>query len=92
MKDDKIYYRTTDLWLATFFRVRGLKLLSVERKDTTNKKVTFIFQESSERMRLTEEFFNNIGVGIMDVRNAMTETKSAIFNMPQINLKDGEKK
>ena len=81
MKDDKIYYRTSDLWLAAFFRVRGLKLLSVERQNAANKKVIFVFEENLLRVQLTREFFNNALLGIQDIRSAMVEVKSAIFNL-----------
>ena len=74
-------YSTTDLWIAAFLKAKGLKLQAVHRESGT-KRVIFVFQDGPERLQLTKDFFDNATIGIVDIRNAMAETKSAVFNMP----------
>ena len=76
MRDD--IYSTNDLWLATFLKAKGLKIIRIEGN---NRRAVFVFKDTPERKDLIEEFYNNGPVGITLIKNAMADLKSAIFNM-----------
>jgi len=71
-------YLTSDLWLAAFLKAKGLKIIRVEG---SNRKASFVFEDTPERKDLIEEFYNNGPIGITIIKNAMLDLKSAIFNM-----------
>gem|GEM_PF-1488159 len=71
-------YSTNDLWLATFLKAKGLKIIRIEGN---NRRAVFVFKDTPERKNLIEEFYNNGLVGITLIKNAMADLKSAIFNM-----------
>lgn len=73
-----ITYSTNDLWLATFLKAKGLKIIRIEGN---NRRAVFVFKDTQERKDFIEEFYNNGLVGITLVKNAMADLKSAIFNM-----------
>ena len=71
-------YSTNDLWLSAFLKAKGLKIIRVEGN---NRRVVFVFEDTSNRKDLIEEFYNNGSVSIALIKNAMADLKSAIFNM-----------
>ena len=71
-------YTTTDLWLSAFLKAKGLKLIRVLGE---NRRAIFVFEDTSDRKTLIEEFYNNGPIGITIIKNAMADLKSAIFNM-----------
>jgi len=71
-------YTTTDLWLSAFLKAKGLKLIRVLGE---NRRALFVFEDTSDRKDLIEEFYNNCPIGITIIKNAMLDLKSAIFNM-----------
>ncbi|TRZ49831.1 hypothetical protein D4Q80_01365 [bacterium] len=73
-------YSTNDLWLSAFLKAKGLKIVRVEGN---NRRAVFVFEDSSQRKDLIEEFYNNGSIGINLIKNAMADLKSAIFNMEQ---------
>ena len=75
---NNLTYSTNDLWLAAFLKAKGLKLLRIEGN---NRRATFVFEDTTDRKDLIEEFYNNGLIGITIIKNAMSDLKSAIFNM-----------
>ena len=75
---NNLTYSTNDLWLAAFLKAKGLKLLRIEGN---NRRATFVFEDTANRKDLIEEFYNNGLIGITIIKNAMSDLKSAIFNM-----------
>ena len=71
-------YSTNDLWLSAYLKAKGLKIIHVEGN---NRRAVFVFEDSSDRKDLIEEFYNNGSIGITLIKNAMADLKSAIFNM-----------
>ena len=71
-------YSTSDLWLSAFLKAKGLKIIRIEGN---NRRAVFVFEDSSSRKTLIEEFYNNGSIGITLIKNAMADLKSAIFNM-----------
>lgn len=71
-------YRTSDLWLAAYLKAKGLKIVSIEG---TNRKAVFVFEDSQYRKAMIEEFYNNSLIGITVIKNAISDLRSAIFNM-----------
>jgi len=71
-------YSTNDLWLSAFLKAKGLKIIRVEGN---NRRAVFVFEDTPERKDLIEEFYNNGLIGIILIKNAMADLKSAIFNM-----------
>lgn len=71
-------YSTNDLWLSAFLKAKGVKLIRVEGE---NRKAIFVFEDSEVREGLTKDFYNGGMVGITEIRNAISDLKSAIFNL-----------
>ncbi len=71
-------YSTSDLWLSAFLKAKGLKIIHIEGN---NRRAVFVFEDTSNRKDLIEEFYNNGSIGITLIKNAMADLKSAIFNM-----------
>jgi len=71
-------YSTNDLWLSTFLKAKGLKIIRIEGN---NRRAVFVFEDTTDRKDLIEEFYNNGSIGITLIKNAMADLKSAIFNM-----------
>lgn len=69
---------TSDLWLAAFLKAKGLKLNSIEGE---NRKAVFIFENVEHSEELIRQFYNDSQIGILAIKNAMADIKSAIFNM-----------
>ncbi len=71
-------YSTSDLWLSAFLKAKGLKIIRIEGN---NRRAYFVFEDAPNRKDLIEEFYNNGLIGITLIKNAMSDLKSAIFNM-----------
>jgi len=70
---------TSDLYLSAFLKARGIKLIDQIRDD--NKKIRFVFEDSKDRKRLIQEYFNNGSVNITDFKNALQDLKTIVFNI-----------
>ena len=75
---NNLTYSTNDLWLAAFLKAKELKLLRIEGNI---RRATVVFEDTTDRKDLIEEFYNNGLIGITIIKNAMADLKSAIFNM-----------
>lgn len=71
-------YSTYDLWLSGFLKAKGMKILRIEGEQ---RKVAFVFEDIQIREQLVKEFYNNGPIGITEIKNALSDLKSAIFNM-----------
>ncbi len=71
-------YRTSDLYLSAFLKVKGLKLRD---KYKAGKKVVFIFDDRADRKDLIMEFFNDGLVSITAFKNALQDLKTIVFNV-----------
>ena len=71
-------FNTQDIWLSAFLKAKGLRLTHIRGE---SRRAIFIFEDIKEREELVKEFYNNALVGITTLKNAMTDLKSAIFNM-----------
>ncbi|HAZ10810.1 MAG TPA: hypothetical protein DCY56_06875 [Candidatus Omnitrophica bacterium] len=69
---------TQDLWLSAFLKAKGMKITRIQGE---SRRAIFVFEDIREREELVKEFYNNGLVGITILKNAMTDVKSAIFNM-----------
>ena len=70
-------YSTTDLWLAAFLKIKGMRIARIEGEV---RRAIFIFQDVEIREKLVQELYNGGEVSVIEIKNAMTSLKSAIFN------------
>ncbi len=70
-------YKTSDLYLSAFLIARGMKL-----RDTVSngRKTLFVFDDTNERERLLEAFFNDGLVSAKAFKGALQDLKTIIFN------------
>lgn len=71
-------YSTTDIWLGSFLKAKGMKIIRV---DGDSRRAIFIFENTERREELIREFYNDGLISITEIKNAMADLKSAIFNM-----------
>jgi len=69
---------TSDIWLAAFLKAKGLKLNKIEGE---SRKAVFIFENPENGEDLIKQFYNDSQIGILAIKNAMGDIKSALFNM-----------
>lgn len=83
MSDQKTY-GTVDLYLASFLRAAGNKLLDIEK---SGRRITFLFPDTKDVQRLVREFYNNDAVvRVNDFTHALKDLKSIVFNSPWLRL------
>ena len=70
-------YKTTDLYLSAFLRVKGIMLVNVDKK---NGKVIFIFQDDGIIQSLINEYFNDFNVRVLSYKAALRDLRSIIFD------------
>ena len=70
-------YRTSDFYLAAFLKAKGMRIIDREK---VGIRVTFIFDDRSDRKILVAEFFNDGVVKIGAFRNAIQDLKTMVFN------------
>lgn len=71
-------YRSSDLYLASFLKARGLYLAGVEREC---EKLVFVFKVDGERIKeFIDEFYNDSLVGVLTYKAALRDLRSLIFN------------
>ena len=71
-------YETTDLYLATFLKVRGFRLLDAKRD---GRRVTFVFEDRQDRNEILRSFYNEGTVSANAFKNALQDLKSVIYNV-----------
>ena len=70
-------YRTSDLWLASYLSLNGLRLIDKEKE---GNKYYFLFQDNETRKKLVEDYFNNASVNILDLKASINNFKALIYN------------
>ncbi len=71
-------FSTSDIWLASFMKAKGMKIIRV---DGDSRRAIFVFENTAHREEIIREFYNDGLVSITEIKNAMAGLKSAIFNM-----------
>lgn len=71
-------YETTDLYLGSFLKARGLRLLDARRE---GRRSTFIFEDRSDRVELIKKFYNDGTVSVNDFKNALQDLKAIVYNL-----------
>jgi hypothetical protein len=70
-------YGTTDLYLASFLKARGMRLLRTERE---GRRATFVFQNRIDREDLLRDFYNDGQIQINAFVHAMQDLKAVVYN------------
>lgn len=70
-------YAINDLYLASYLRARGLRLVSIQRE---GRRSCFIFQDRPERNSMVSDFYDNVPIGINAFIHALEDLKGAIHN------------
>ncbi len=70
-------YKTADLYLSAFLRVKGIMLVNVDKK---NAKVIFIFKDDGNIQGLISEYFNDFNVRVLSYKAALRDLRSIIFD------------
>ncbi len=79
MSDSKAY-GTVDLYLASFLKATGYKLVDI---DKSGRRITFLFPDTKEVQKLVREFYNNEAVvKVNDFTHALKDLKAIVFNTP----------
>ena len=71
-------YASTDFYLSAYLKVKGLKLLDVERD---GRRAIFIFEDRENRKELIKGFYNDGMVQINAFKNAIQDLKAATYNL-----------
>lgn len=75
-KDHPILYKTSDLYLGAFLKVKGIFL---KKATWENGRVVFIFQSPGDIQRLIAEYFNDSNVGVLTYKAALRDLRTIIF-------------
>jgi len=75
---DKSLFFTSDLWLAAYLKSKGMRIARIEGE---SRRAVFVFENVENGEKLIKEFYSDSQIGILTIKNAMTNLKSAIFNM-----------
>lgn len=70
-------YKTSDFYLASFLKARGLKLVGTERQ---GRRVTFSFEERPELGELIMSFYNDGMVQVNAFAHAIQDLKAVVHN------------
>lgn len=70
-------YETKNLYLACFLRVRGYKIVDLERY---GGKVHFVMEDKPERRNDVKSYYSNAEVVATDFAKSLTELKSMIYD------------
>ena len=78
-------YNVSDFYLAAFLKAQGFKLVDTQRE---GRRVTFIFEDRSDRQTLTKDFYNDGTVKVNPFIHAIQDLKSIIYNMQDVDIPD----
>ena len=70
-------YRTPDLYLASYLKASGIKIVSFQRM---GKQVFFIFDDTDEVQKRCMDFLNDGTIGVNKYKNAIQDLKDIIFH------------
>ncbi len=69
---------TSDIWIAAWLKAKGLKINRIEGE---SRRAVFVFENTENGEDLIKQFYSDSQIGILAIKNAMADVKSAIFNM-----------
>ena len=70
-------YATSDLYLASYLKARGLPLRDTQRE---GRRAVFVFTDRGDRLDLVREFYNDGTVHVNAFVHAMQDLKGVVFN------------
>jgi len=70
-------YATSDFYLASFMKARGMKLVETTRD---GRRVTFVFEDRPDRGDLVREFYNDGQVKVNAFTHAIQDLKAVVHN------------
>jgi hypothetical protein len=68
-------FRTSDLYLSAYLRVRGISLIGTEGP---RNRVVFLFEDKEEIQKFIADYYNNGLVGALDFKNYVRELKTLV--------------
>jgi hypothetical protein len=71
-------YETTDLYLASFLKARGMKLADIVRD---GRRATFVFEDQPQRHELIIGYYGDELVSVSAFKNALQDLKAATYNV-----------
>jgi len=71
-------YETSDLYLGCYLKARGLRLIDAKRD---GRRITFVFEDSGERGRLIQDFYNDGTVRVNEFTHALQDLKAIVYNV-----------
>jgi hypothetical protein len=77
MMEDNKTFQSSDFWLSSFLKAKGLKLIKIKKE---GKRSVFIFEDRADREELIREFYNNGLVAVGNFKTAVQDLKSLIHN------------
>jgi hypothetical protein len=70
-------YETSDFYLASFLKARGMRLADTTRE---GRRVTFVFEDRDDRRGLVASFYNDGQVGVNAFTHAIQDLKAVVHN------------
>jgi nucleoside-triphosphatase THEP1 len=70
-------YKTPDLYLASYLKASGIKIVSFHR---AGKQVFFEFEDTDEVQKKCMDFLNDGQVSVNKYKNALQDLKDIIFH------------
>ena len=70
-------YETSDLYLASYLKARGLLLVRTERQGS---RVVFTFEDRADRQDLVLSFYNDGMVHVNAFTHAIQDLKAVVYN------------
>ena len=77
MQDQKNAYGTVDLYLASFLKASGVKLVDV---DKSGRRTTFLFEDIEHTRKLVKDFYDSAEF-INSFVHCLKDLKAIIYNM-----------
>jgi hypothetical protein len=71
-------YETTDLYLSSYLKARGLRLQDARRD---GRRTIFVFADQPDREQLVLEFYNDGTIRVNDFKNALQDLKAIVYNV-----------
>jgi hypothetical protein len=70
-------YATSDFYLASFLKARGMRLMDTSRE---GRRVTFVFEDRDDRRGLVTSFYNDGEVRVNAFTHAIQDLKAVVHN------------
>jgi hypothetical protein len=70
-------YATSDFYLASYLKARGLELEDAQRE---GRRTIFVFSDRDDRTNLVREFYNDGMVRVSAFTHAIQDLKAVVYN------------